>query len=307
MDLNAVQMFIQSVQAGSLSAGAERAGIPLATLSRQVRKLERQLGIQLLERSVRGIRLTDAGMRLYEHATRGLDAFAEAERSVRSDQAQLRGRLRLSLPTVFEPWWELIAAFQRQFPNIEVNVYSTDRRIDHLQDGIDVALRVGAITHEAMLARRLLSYRHVVVAAPLFLERFGQVETIEVLQGLPCAAWCRDANSRPVWRFKDQTIEPRTVMTTNDYLHLRQLVVAGDVLTELPPFLAAEALESGKLREVLPHQPLPAQEVNLLYPLHRNPSSIVRAYLDFCQKSVHDYVRVADIGSKGRDSESGAG
>lgn len=300
MDLNAVQMFVQAVQAGSLSAAAERAGVPLATLSRQVRKLERQLRVQLLERSVRGIRLTDAGMRLYEHATRGLDAFIEAERAVRSDQAQLRGRLRLSLPTAFEPWWALIAAFQRAFPQIQVNVHATDRRIDHLQDGIDVALRVGAIRHEAMVARRLLSYRHILVAAPDFLDRHGKVETAEALQGLPCAAWCRDANSQPTWQLGDQTVEPRTVLTANDYLHLRQLALAGEVITELPPFLVTDALEAGNLCALLPDYPMPAQEVNLLYPLHRNPSSIVRAYLDFCQKHVRDYLRVADGRRDGR-------
>ncbi|MCF4991706.1 LysR family transcriptional regulator, partial [Pseudomonas gessardii] len=181
MDLNAVNMFVSVVQAGSLSAAADRLGVPLPTLSRRVRELERQLKVQLLERSVRGTRLTDAGTRLYEHASRGVEALAEGEQAVISDQAQLKGRLRLSLPPAFEPWWELLAAFQRRYPDIRVHAYTTERRVDLVEDGIDVALRVGTITHETMVARQVLSYRHVLVASPLLVERLGMPDTPEAL------------------------------------------------------------------------------------------------------------------------------
>jgi DNA-binding transcriptional LysR family regulator len=147
MDLNATRMFVAVVQAGSLSAAATRLGTPPATLSRRMRDLERQLRVQLLERSARGTKLTDAGARLYEHASRGIEALLEAEQAVVSDQARLKGRLRLSLPQTFEPWWDLLAAFQRRYPEIEVYVYSTERRMDLIEDGIDIALRLGAIVH----------------------------------------------------------------------------------------------------------------------------------------------------------------
>lgn len=284
MDLNAVQMFVSVVQVGSLSATAQRTGVPLPTLSRRIRELERELKVQLLERSARGTRLTDAGTRLYEHATRGIEAFVEAEQAVRSDQARLRGRLRLSLPTAFEPWWELLGAFQRHYPDIQLSVYTTDRRVDLVQDGIDVALRVGVVLHEAMVARRLLSYRHALVASPTLLERLGTPVAPEALHRFPCATWCRDANTQGIWRLGEHIVEPKAVLTTNDYLHLRGRALAGEVVTELPPFLAAEPIRSGQLRAVLADHPMPEQQVNLLYPSHRNPSSIVRAYLDFCQK-----------------------
>src|SRR5262249_57638908 len=103
MDLNAVRIFVAVVQAGSLSAAASRLAIPLATLSRRVRDLERQLKVQLLERSARGTTLTDAGERLYEQASRGIEALLDADHAVVSDQALLKGRLRLSLPPCFAP------------------------------------------------------------------------------------------------------------------------------------------------------------------------------------------------------------
>jgi len=189
MDLNAIRIFVAVVQAGSLSAAATRLGIPLPTLSRRVRDLERQLKVQLVERSARGAKLTDAGTRLYEHARRGIEALLEAERAVASDQAHLKGRLRLSLPQTFEPWWDLLAAFQRRFPDIRVHVYSTERRMDLVEEGIDVALRVGGIIHEAMVARRVLSYRNILVAGPQLVERLGVPAEPNALHRFPCAVW----------------------------------------------------------------------------------------------------------------------
>lgn len=295
MDLNATRMFVAVVQAGSLSAAALRLDIPLPTLSRRIRELEQALKVQLLERSTRGTRLTDAGTRLYEHALRGIEALGEAEEAVKSDQTRLKGRLRLSLPTAFEPWWDLLAAFQRQYPDIELNVYTTDRRVDLTQDGIDVALRIGAIVHEAMVARRLLTYRHMLVAAPELIARIGEPVTPESLDDFPLAAWSRDANIHPVWQLGEQRFEPRPMLTTNDYLQLRARALAGDVIADLPPFLASEPIRDGQLRVVLSDHPMPEQQVSLLYPLHRHPSSIVRAYLDFCQKQVGRFLDVASL------------
>ena len=286
MDLNAAQMFVSVVQAGSLSAAADRLGIPLPTLSRRVRELERQLKVQLLERSVRGTKLTDAGTRLYEHASRGVEALAEGEQAVISDQARLKGRLRLSLPPTFEPWWELLATFQQRYPDIRVHVYTTERRVDLIEDGIDVALRVGTITHETMVARHVLTYRHILVASPSLVERLGLPDTPDALHRFPCAVWSAGAHANGTWRLGGQLFEPKAMLTTNDYAHLRSRALAGEAITELPPFLAAEAMREGRLITLLPEHPMPEQQINLLYPSHRHPSAIVRAYLDFCQQHV---------------------
>lgn len=284
MDLNATRMFVAVVQAGSLSAAAARLGIPLPTLSRRMRELERQLKIQLLERSSRGAKLTDAGARLYEHASRGIEALLEAEQAVVSDQARLKGRLRLSLPQTFLPWWDLLAAFQRRYPNVQLSVYTTERRVDLVEDGIDVALRVGAIVHETMVARQVLSYRHVLVASPQLVRRIGLPAEPAAIDRFPCAAWTSGIGHPPRWQLGDQTVEPRVVLSTNDYHHLCNRALEGDVVTELPPFLAAIHIRRKRLVELLPQHRLPEQPLNLLYPSHRHPSTIVRTYLDFCQK-----------------------
>jgi DNA-binding transcriptional LysR family regulator len=283
MDLNAVRMLVAVVQSGSLSSAATRLEIPLPTLSRRIRDLERQLKVQLLERSARGTKLTDAGARLYEHAGWGIETLLDAERAVVNDQANLKGRLRLSLPQTFEPWWDLLSAFQRRYPDIEVYLYSTERRVDLVEDGIDVALRVGAIVHEAMVARRVLSFRNVLVASPQLVKRFGVPRHPDALQRLPCGVWASRIDDRARWELGGHIVEPRAVLSTNDYHHLCIRALRGDVVTELPPFLAAGPIRDKHLVPLLPRYPLPEWSLNLLYPPHRHQSTIVRTYLDFCQ------------------------
>ena len=295
MDLNATRMFVAVVQAGSLSAAATRLGIPLPTLSRRVRDLERQLKVQLLERSARGAKLTDAGTRLYEHAGRGIEALLEAEQAVASDQAHLKGRLRLSLPQTFEPWWDLLAAFQQRFPDIQIYVYSTERRMDLIEDGIDVALRVGAIVHEAMVARRVLSFRNILVASPKLVERFGVPDKPDELHRFPCAVWASRVDVPARWELGGHVVEPKAALSTNDYHHLCCRALRGDVVTELPPFLAAAPIREKRLAPLLPQFPLPEWSVNLLYPSHRHQSTIVRTYLDFCQSYLPKVVQACEI------------
>jgi DNA-binding transcriptional LysR family regulator len=290
MDLKAAEMFIAVVRAGSLSAASLKTRVPLATLSRNVRQLEEELGVQLLERSARGTKLTDAGLLLYEHASRGIDALHEGELAVTSHQNVLKGRLRLSIPPSFEPWWELLATFQREHPDIQVVVYTTERAVDLSVEGVDVALRIGPVVHESLVAKRLLRYRHLLVASPTLLERFGTPTSPDALFALPTAIWVRDANAHRPWRLGEREIEPAAVLAVNDYLHLRQRAIAGDVVTELPPFLATEALREGRLVALLPDHPFPEQEVSLLYQRQLHPSRVVRAYLDYCQRVVGTYL-----------------
>lgn len=196
MDFNAIKMFVSVVQAGSLSAAADKTKVPLPTLSRRIRELEHELNVQLLARSPRGIKLTEAGSRLYEHASRGVEALNEAQHAVMNDEIRLKGRLRLSMPPAFTPWWELLGAFQQRFPEISVSVFSTERRVDLVQDGIDVALRVGTIVHESMVARQMIKYRHKLVASPALLAQFSDPATPEDLHRYPCAIWAADPRDR---------------------------------------------------------------------------------------------------------------
>ncbi|MFS8145200.1 LysR family transcriptional regulator [Rhizobium sp. BR 249] len=282
MDYNAVSMFVAVAQVGSLSAAAKRLSVPLPTLSRRITELESDLKVQLLERTARGCRVTEAGSRLFEHASGGIEALREAERSVMSDQARLVGRLRLSLPQSFEPWWELLGLFQRAHPDIQISVYSTERRVDLFADGVDVGLRVGAIADDTVVARKMLSFRHILVASPRLVERHGALRHPADLSKYPCAAWGSTLDARPVWTLGGHAHKVAATFTANDYLHLRTRALAGDIATELPSFLAVEYLKRGDLVELLTEHPFADSPLNLVYRRQRHPSTIVRAYLDFC-------------------------
>ncbi|NNB42550.1 LysR family transcriptional regulator [Pseudomonas chlororaphis] len=283
MDLNAARMFVSVVQCGSISSAANLLQLPLATIRRGIRELERSLNVQLLERSARGTRLTAAGSQLYEHASRGIEALAEGEQAVRNDRMHLQGRLSVSVPAAFENWWKLLAEFQRRHPEVQVAVYTSERESDLAEDGVDVALRAGPLFDEDRPARLLGSYRHMLVASPQLLERLGTPQTPADLRGFPCAVWSRHADAREQWQLGDQYYSPNPLFAANDYLHLRQLALTAKVVTELPAFLAAEALRDGRLRALLPRLPMPEQQLYLLYPNQRPTSNIVRAYLDFAQ------------------------
>ncbi|MGI4840846.1 MAG: LysR family transcriptional regulator [Janthinobacterium lividum] len=286
MDLNAVQMLVTIVQAGSMTAGAERLGVPLPTISRRIRALEQELKVELLERSARGVKLTEAGARLFEHASRGLDLLQEGRDALVSDQVHIKGKLRLSVPPSFSPWWQLISDFQKNHPDIRVHLLSTERRVHPVEDGIDVALRVGRVEHESLIARHLLDYRHVLVASPQFLESNGRPNSPQDLSRFPCATWSLGTNTTSTWRFPDLSMEPNAVLSTNDSMHLLHSAMSGEVITELPPFIVKEPIRRGQLVQLLSDYPLPEFSLNLLYPAHRHPSAVVRTYLEYCRRRI---------------------
>ena len=279
MDLNGVRMFISVAQAGSLSAAAEKINVPLPTLSRRIRELERELKVQLLERSSRGIKLTEPGSRLYEFASRGIEALNEAQQAVMNDEARLKGRLRLSLPPAFDPWWEVLGAFQQRYPEITLSVFSTERRVDLVQDGIDVALRVGDRQSRSSIARNLGAYRHKLVATPDFLARYS-VQTPDDLKRVPCIAWGHQGREVH-WQLGAQTIAITPKLMVNDYQQLSSMVLSGAWITELPPFQCMSLIKGNALVEVLPEAPLPEQALSLLYPSRKNLPRITRVFIDF--------------------------
>lgn len=282
MDLNALNMFVMAARCGSLSAAARNNDIPLPTLSRKILDLEKELKVLLLERTVKGCKVTEAGARLLAYASSAMDILQEAERSVEPEQAGLTGRLRLSLPQSFGPWWEIIRRFQRTYPGIAVNVYSTERRVDLVSDGIDVALRVGTIADDSVVARHLTDFRHFLVASPALLNASPPLHEPSDLARFPCAAWGSAIDAHPVWRLGDHAYDISAVFTVNDYLQLRAGALAGDFITELPAFIAAGYIRKGELIELLPEYPLPCSSLHLVYKKQRHISSTARAYIDFC-------------------------
>lgn len=284
MDLNALKMFISTVQTGSFSASSQKLGVPIATLSRKIKGLEQALNIQLLERSSQGVQPTLLGQQLYENANLSIETLANIRQLLQGDQAQLKGKLRLSMPQAFTFWWDVVEAFQAAYPQIEVHILATNSKLDLLAEGIDVAVRVGDLQTDSLIAKKVGEIRLQLVASRDFVQQWGEPLTPAQLSDFTCVAWSATAESDVQWLLGGQTVRISPKISSNDYHHLRHLALLGKGITDLPDFLAQPLINAGHCIPILPDYPFTASPVHLLYPSHRHPSSLVKAYVEFCQE-----------------------
>ncbi|MGB8222797.1 MAG: LysR family transcriptional regulator [Polyangiales bacterium] len=282
MDLNSLELFVAAAEAGSLSEAARRNGVPLPTLSRRVRTLEEDLGVRLVERGPKGLALTPAGTQLLAEAAPALATLSQAEQRL-YDASGVAGTLRVSLPPHFEPMWSVFSEFGRRYPAVRFDVFVTDRRVDLVADGIDVVLRVGEGGYTAYVGRTITRYRHRVVAAPSLLQGV-EIESPADLRNLACASWRTGGPAS--WTLGDVQLRLDPVLVTNDYEHLLHMAVSGQAITEVPPFLASEPLQDGRLIEVLPDHPMPLQSIRALVVDTRALAPLVRQFLDFAANAV---------------------
>jgi DNA-binding transcriptional LysR family regulator len=282
MDFNSAALFVKVVRYGSFSETARRINMPVATVSRRIADLEKDLGIRLLERSTRHLRLTGSGTAFYEHAARGLEAFESGLSTLENQHQELTGTLRLSLPSTFLPWQALLQDFQAQYCQVKLEILMTERKLDLIEDGIDVALRFGDLQDNGAIARMLGKDRHQLVASPAYLAQYGEPSQPEQLLSMPCASWHNQIGGTTTWLLGNESVQIVPFLQVNNYAYLLQLALAGACVTELPPFLVREHLDRGRLKTVLPDYPLPTQAVNLLYPSRKQLSPLVRIYIDFC-------------------------
>jgi DNA-binding transcriptional LysR family regulator len=171
-DLNSLIVFAKVVEANSFSEAARRLKMPISTVSRRIAELEDQLGVRLIDRSTRSLRLTELGAEVLEHAIRSAEIGEAVENIVSNRLSTVSGTLRLSAPptisdTLLTP---LVTGFQASYPNVRVQIFVTDRHIDHIAEGIDLAFRLGRLRDSSLVARKILTYRRQLVASPEYLK-----------------------------------------------------------------------------------------------------------------------------------------
>lgn len=300
IDKNAMALYVKVVENHSFSRAAEREGMPVSTVSRKISELEKALGVRLLERSTRRLRMTEIGQDYYERCRRGLEEFETANLTVSDQQAEVSGRLRLSAPpsisdVVIIP---LIEAFQALYPNAIVNCLVTDRHVNHIEDGIDISLRVGDLKDSSLVARRLLRYRSVLVASPGYLERAGAPGHPNELplHGLvafsrwePAVTWVLENNGET----HKVNVQPRIAI--NDYAGVQSAVINGLGISEIPSIVCGPSLQDGCLVEVMPDWRFSPVTLFAIYPSNRNLSRLVRLFKDFCVEKIESLVPHARV------------
>jgi DNA-binding transcriptional LysR family regulator len=201
-DLNSLVVFAKVVEAGSLSEAAHRLRMPVSTVSRRIAELEDQLGVQLLERSTRSLRLTEPGTEVLEHAVRSAELSEAVESIVSNRLSDVSGTFRLSAPPSISDklLTPLVTAFQASYPDVRVQVLVTDRFADHIAEGVDLVFRLGALEDSSLVARRMLTYRHQLVASPTYLKGCKPPKKPRDLLNHRLLSFSHWKNSRRKWR-----------------------------------------------------------------------------------------------------------
>ncbi|MCG6871702.1 MAG: LysR family transcriptional regulator [Gammaproteobacteria bacterium] len=282
-----LEAFVRVADTGSFTAAADQLELAKSAVSRRIAELEARLGVQLFSRSTRRVRLTDTGQGFYEHATGILADLAEAECRASQQHGELAGRLRLALPHSFglrhmEP---AIEAFCSRHPGVRFDLDFSDRRVDLLQEGIDLAIRIGRLEDSSLIARRLFEARTVVCASPEYLATHGTPARPEELADHAGLVYTNLANPDR-WSWWDDAgtrhqVQVPVQLSANSGDFLCAAAAAGRGVTVPPTFIAWEYLRRGELVPLLQDFRWPVSPAYAVYPPTRHLSYRVRAFIDF--------------------------
>lgn len=285
-DLNALPVFAAVAETGGFTAAAQRLGVAKARVSLDIARLEAQVGVTLFSRTTRRVALTEAGQSLYAQCVPSLRGLQEVLAQARGD-GELRGTLRISAAVDYAAHTvaPAVAAFAARHPGLDIDLRTSDRVIDMLKEGVDLALRMGWLRDSSLRAVRLGEFEQHVVAAPAYLERMPR---IAAPADLAAHEWIAlSLLPAPLtWSFTSARGQRRTVrvnarLRTDSVGALRGLLRSGCGISVLDQFSGADSLRSGELVRVLAGWTLPRGGLYAVYPPGRFVSAKVRAFIDF--------------------------
>ncbi|MGI4852834.1 MAG: LysR substrate-binding domain-containing protein [Janthinobacterium lividum] len=285
-DLNSLLLFAQVVEADSFSEAARRLKMPTSTVSRRIAELEDELGVRLLHRSTRRLRITDIGAELLHYAQQG-SRLNDAVAAIASNfGTTVSGKLKIAAPpsisdSVLAP---LINAFQLLYPAVRVQVLVAERAVDHIEDGVDLIFRIGQLKDSALIGKKLLSYRHQLLASPAYLKDAAPVRSPQDLLGHRLVSFAR-WKPRDRWIFeqgkKQETVFFEPHLSMNDYAGLAPALLAGVGIGELPPVFLPQLSRTKDLVEVMPGWRFRTFDLWLLHLGGRHLAQAVRAFQNF--------------------------
>jgi DNA-binding transcriptional LysR family regulator len=290
-DLNSLIIFAQVVDANGFSKAARRLKMPTSTVSRRIAELEQALGVRLIERSTRCLRLTDVGSEVLEYARRGAEISEAIDHITSNHLSKISGNLRLAAPpsisdSLLAP---IVVAFQREYPDVRIQIFITERIVDQIAEGVDLAFRVGELEDSSMVARRILTYRHQLVASPEYLQKNKPPKTPQDLMEhrLLAFSFWRPENT---WKFvhangrDKESITFKPYLAINEYDGLATALLAGAGIGDLPAIVQPELLRTGQLVEVMPRWRFQIFHLSLCHLGNRFVPRPVRVFKDFAAK-----------------------
>jgi DNA-binding transcriptional LysR family regulator len=287
--LAALELFVRVVDTGSFSAVARQQRIGQPTVSKAIDQLEEWLGVSLLLRSTRSVVPTEAGRIFYERAKRTTEEAGEAVMAARGSASGLSGKLRVSTSVFFGRLHIIpnLSPFMAEHPDLEIDLVLDDRNVDLVNEGIDVALRIGALPDSNMTTRRIAEGRRVVVASPAYLQRHGTPISPDELTGHQAIIYPRPGGGEAfTFRKADEEIsvvlQGRLKVTAVD--GLREAVNCGLGLAVCTAWAFSPELRTGKLVEILEDWALPPTNLSAVYPTGRLAGTKARAFVSFVEQ-----------------------
>lgn len=285
--LRSLTAFIAVVECGSFVQAARRTHTSNAAISRYIQELETYLGVRLLQRSTRKIALTDVGRDYYQRIKQILTDLDDADSTVGANNSSLSGTIRINAPLSFgtrylAPLW---GEFMEQHPSISLDVELTDRRVDLLEEGIDLAIRIGKLADSSLVSRRLATCHSILCAAPSYIAQHGQPQTPEDLSQHQIISFATAANA-DAWHFyspsgEEKIINVKPRMHTNNGDTIRAVVLAGQGIALQPTFIVAGDIQAGNLVTFLPNWSGPTFGIHALYPSRKHLSLKVKTLIDY--------------------------
>ncbi|MGF1700487.1 LysR substrate-binding domain-containing protein [Photobacterium makurazakiensis] len=292
-NVNDMVIFARVVQAGGFTAAAEMIGLPKSNISRHVSSLEESLGIRLLERTTRRIHLTDIGQIYYQHCVRIIEESEHAEQAVLAMMSEPQGVLRVSVSVttgqqIIAP---AMAGFLTSYPNINVQMELTNRRVDILEEGVDVVIRVGNLPDSGLVSRLLGKSYHQFFTTDTYLKQYGEPKDITELCDHPILMMGGKAGEPQTMTLQQGNVqETHTITpycTVNDFSAIYQLAIGGVGIALLPHYMGKKE----GVRRVLPDWQAPAVEFHALFPSHRGATPKLRVFLDFLKTLFEERMR----------------
>ena len=282
-----IAVFMQVVQAGSFTLAAERLDMSKSGVAKSIARLEATLRVQLFQRTTRRLSLTDEGRQFSEGCLRASAELESAQGAVTARRQTLSGRLRIDLPVVFGRRWVLPALLEiaGEHPALDLDVSLTDRRVDLVEDGVDLVIRIGPLQDSATLVARPLGVQQaVLVAHSDYLARHGPPQTLDDLHRHACITFGSGGQTRP-WHFLDpkgrsQPLAVRGRLGLNHSEAILDAVMAGHGIALLSDWLVADQLRAGRLVQVLPEVRTEGFPIHAVWQKSQHLSARVRHVVD---------------------------
>ncbi|QFQ08000.1 LysR family transcriptional regulator [Enterobacter sichuanensis] len=286
--LGDVEVFIAVVEHGSFTGAAVALSTTPSVLSRAVTRLEARLGRQLLQRTTRRVGLTEAGRVYLEQARTAFSLLDDAERVGRGQEGDLTGRVRMSVPTTYAHYRlpPLLAQYNQRYPRVQVELNITNRNVDLIAEGFDLAIRLGQLPDSGLVARKLEEAALLLVASPDYLHRRGRPQTLEALQHHQCLPFIMPRTGRIApWVFRDEGrdidwLPGSTIEISDDVLGVVSLAEQGMGICQSYEFIVRDRIQRGQLVEVLPQLRGRSRPFSVLFAPHRRQSAATRAMID---------------------------